>query len=109
MHDEGTTAIEDIVRRNIATLRAKANLTQQGLADEMLLRGIGWTRETVAQVETANRRIGFTEAIAVAACLEVPLARLTSTGADSVAVGDSRWSTAYVAAAIAGTTADVFP
>jgi len=109
MHDEGPTAIEDIVRRNIAVLRAKANLTQQGLADEMLLRGIGWTRETVAQVETTNRRIGLTEAIAVAACLEVPLARLTSTGADSVAVGDSRWTTAYVAAAIAGTTADVFP
>jgi transcriptional regulator with XRE-family HTH domain len=109
MHDEGTTAIEDIVRRNIAALRAKANLTQQGLADEMLLRGIGWTRETVAQVETTNRRIGLTEAIAVAACLEVPLARLTATGADSVAVGDSRWTTAYVAAAIAGTTADVFP
>jgi transcriptional regulator with XRE-family HTH domain len=109
MYDEGITAIEDIVRRNIAALRAKANLTQQGLADEMLLRGIGWTRETVAQVETTNRRIGLTEAIAVAACLDVPLARLTSTGADSVAVGESRWSTAYVAAAIAGTTADVFP
>ncbi len=108
MYDEATTAIEDIVRRNIAALRAKANLTQQGLADEMQLRGIGWTRETVAQVETTNRRIGLTEAIAVAACLEVPLARLTATGADSVAVGDSRWSTAYVAAAIAGTTADVF-
>jgi transcriptional regulator with XRE-family HTH domain len=109
MHDEGPNAIEDIVRRNIAALRAKAGLTQQGLADEMLLRGIGWTRETVAQVETTNRRIGLTEAIAVAACLDVPLARLTTTGADSVAVGHSRWSTAYVAAAIAGTAADVFP
>jgi DNA-binding XRE family transcriptional regulator len=109
MHDKGPTAIEDIVRRNIAALRAKASLTQQGLADEMLVRGIGWTRETVAQVETTNRRIGLTEAIAVAACLDIPVARLTSTGADSVAVGDSRWSTAYVAAAIAGTAADVFP
>ena len=32
----------------------------------MLLRGITWTRETVAQVETTNRRLGFTEAIVVA-------------------------------------------
>ena len=88
MNGEGATSIEDIVRRNIAALRAKANLTQQALADEMLLRGVGWTRETVAQVETTNRRIGLTEAIAVAACLDVPLARLTATGADAVTVGD---------------------
>jgi len=109
MNGERTTGVEDIVRRNIAALRAKENLTQQGLADEMLLRGIGWTRETVAQVETTNRRIGLTEAIAVAACLDVPLARLTATGADSVAVGDGRWSTAYLAAAVAGTADDMFP
>jgi len=109
MPNAGTTGVEDIVRRNIAALRAKSGLTQQGLADEMLVRGVGWTRETVAQVETTNRRIGLTEAIAVAACLDVPLARLTSTGADSVAVGDSRWTSAYLAAAIAGTAGDVFP
>jgi transcriptional regulator with XRE-family HTH domain len=109
MNGEGSTAVEDVVRRNIAALRAKANLTQQGLADAMLLRGVGWTRETVAQVETTNRRIGLTEAIAVAACLDVPLARLVATGADSVAVGDSRWTTAYLAAAIAGTADDMFP
>jgi hypothetical protein len=109
MNGEGSTGLEDIVRRNIAALRAKANLTQQALGDEMFQRGIGWTRETVAQVETTNRRIGLTEAIAVAACLDVPVARLTATGADTVAVGDSRWSTAYLAAAIAGTAGDVFP
>jgi transcriptional regulator with XRE-family HTH domain len=109
MNGEATNGVEDIVRRNIAALRAKANLTQQGLAAEMLLRGVGWTRETVAQVETTNRRIGLTEAIAVAACLAVPLARLTATGADSVAVGESRWSTAYLTAAIAGTADDMFP
>jgi transcriptional regulator with XRE-family HTH domain len=108
MNGEGATSIEDIVRRNIAALRAKANLTQQALADEMLLRGVGWTRETVAQVETTNRRIGLAEAIAVAACLDVPLARLAATGAGAVTVGDSRWSTAYLAAAIAGTAGDVF-
>jgi transcriptional regulator with XRE-family HTH domain len=108
MNGEGATSIEDIVRRNIAALRAKANLTQQALADEMLLRGVGWTRETVAQVETTNRRIGLTEAIAVAACLDVPLARLAATGADAVTVGDSRWAAPYLAAAIAGTAGDVF-
>jgi DNA-binding XRE family transcriptional regulator len=108
MDGEGGTSIEDVVRRNIAVLRAKAGLTQQALADEMLLRGVPWTRETVAQVETTNRRIGLSEAIAVAACLDVPLARLTATGADVVHVGDSRWTTAYLAAAIAGTAGDVF-
>ena len=108
MNGEGGTTIEDIVRRNIAALRAKAGLTQQALADEMLLRGVAWTRETVAQVETTNRRIGLTEAIAVAACLDVPLARLTATGAATVSVGDGRWSAHYLAAAIAGTAGDVF-
>lgn len=102
------TTIEDIVRRNVATLRSKASLTQQALADEMMARGVPWTRETVAQVETTNRRLGFTEAIAVAACLDVPLARLTATGADVVAVGDSEWTTAYLAAAVAGTAGDIF-
>ena len=91
MNGEPTKGIEDIVRRNVAALRSKANLTQQGLADEMLLRGIAWTRETVAQVETTNRRLGFTEAIVVAACLDVPVARLTATGAATVAVGESEW------------------
>ncbi len=109
MNGEPTKGIEDIVRRNVAALRSKANLTQQGLADEMLLRGIAWTRETVAQVETTNRRLGFTEAIVVAACLDVPVARLTATGAPSVAVGESEWSAAYLGAAIAGTTGDIFP
>ena len=109
MNGEPTKGIEDIVRRNVAALRSKANLTQQGLADEMLLRGIAWTRETVAQVETTNRRLGFTEAIVVAACLDVPVARLTATGAPTVAVGDSEWTAAYLGAAIAGTTGDTFP
>jgi len=109
MNGETNKGIEDIVRRNVAALRSKANLTQQGLADEMLLRGIAWTRETVAQVETTNRRLGFTEAIVVAACLDVPVARLTATGATTVGVGESEWTAAYLGAAIAGTTDDVFP
>lgn len=109
MNGDPPKGIEDIVRRNVAALRSKANLTQQGLADEMLLRGIPWTRETVAQVETTSRRLGFTEAIAVAACLDVPVARLTATGAATVAVGESEWSAAYLGAALAGTAGDVFP
>ncbi len=108
MNGESTRNIEDIVRRNVAALRSKANLTQQGLADEMLLRGIPWTRETVAQVETTNRRLGFTEAIAVAACLDVPLARLAATGVATVGVGESEWTAAYLGASIAGTAGDVF-
>ena len=106
MNGESTRGIEDIIRRNAAALRSKANLTQQALADEMLLRGIAWTRETVAQVETTNRRLGFTEAIALAACLDVPVARLAATGAAAVAVGQSEWTTAYLGAAIAGTTSE---
>ncbi len=109
MNGESTKGIEDILRRNVAALRSKANLTQQGLADEMLLRGIAWTRETVAQVETTNRRLGFTEAIAVAACLDVPVARLASTGAAAVTVGESEWTAPYLGAAIAGTAGDIFP
>jgi transcriptional regulator with XRE-family HTH domain len=109
MNGDPTKGIEDIVRRNVAALRSKANLTQQALADEMLLRGIAWTRETVAQVETTNRRLGFTEAIVVAACLDVPMARLTATGAPTVSVGESEWTAAYLGAAIAGTTGDIFP
>jgi transcriptional regulator with XRE-family HTH domain len=109
MNGDPTKGIEDIVRRNVAALRSKANLTQQGLADEMLLRGIAWTRETVAQVETTNRRLGFTEAIVVAACLDVPVARLTATGAPTVTVGEGEWTAAYLGAVIAGTAGDIFP
>ncbi|MBF6558016.1 MAG: helix-turn-helix transcriptional regulator [Acidimicrobiales bacterium] len=109
MNGDPTTGIEDIMRRNVAALRSKANLTQQGLADEMLLRGIAWTRETVAQVETTNRRLGFTEAIVVAACLDVPVARLTATGAPTVVVGEGEWTAAYLGAALAGTAGDIFP
>src|ERR1700676_1882401 len=109
MNGEPTKGIEDIVRRNEAALRAKANLTQQALAAEMLLRGVAWTREPVAKGETTNRRLGFTEAIVVAACLDVPVARLTATGAPSVAVGESEWTAAYLGAAIAGTAGDIFP
>ncbi len=109
MNGDPNNGIEEIMRRNVAVLRSKANLTQQGLADEMLLRGIAWTRETVAQVETTSRRLGFTEAIAVAACLDVPVARLTATGQASVAVGESEWTAAYLGAAIAGTAGDIFP
>jgi transcriptional regulator with XRE-family HTH domain len=109
VNGEPTTGIEDIVRRNVATLRSRANLTQQGLADEMLLRGVPWTRETVAQLETTNRRLGFTEAIVLAACLDVPLARLTASGSPTVSVGDGDWSAAYLSAAMAGTAGDTFP
>jgi len=109
VNGDSSRGIEDVVRRNVAALRSKANLTQQGLADEMLLRGIAWTRETVAQVETTSRRLGFTEAIVVAACLDVPVARLTATGAPNVAVGESEWTAAYLGAAIAGTAGDIFP
>jgi transcriptional regulator with XRE-family HTH domain len=109
MNGDPNNGIEEIMRRNVAVLRSKANLTQQGLADEMLMRGIPWTRETVAQVETTSRRLGFTEAIAVAACLDVPVARLAATGQASVTVGESEWTAAYLAAAIAGTAGDIFP
>ena len=102
------TTIEDIVRRNVATLRSKANLTQQALSDEMRARGVPWTRETVAQLETTNRRLAFTEAVVMAAALDVPLARLTATGADVVSVGDSEWTTPYLSAAVAGTAGDIF-
>lgn len=104
----GLSTIDDIVRRNVAMLRSRANLTQQGLADEMLLRGLTWSRETVAQVETTSRRITFVEAIALAASLDVPLARLVSTSAEVVSVGESEWTSAYVGAAMAGTAGDVF-
>ena len=40
------------------------------------------TTSSVTQVETTNRRLGFTEAIVVAACLDVPVARLTATTSD---------------------------
>ncbi len=109
MDGEGATGIEEIIRRNIAALRSKASLTQLGLAEAMLAHGIAWSRETVAAVEATDRPLDLTEAIAVAACLEVPLARLVATGASTVAVGGCEWTAHYLGAAIAGTAADVFP
>ncbi len=108
MRAQRGAGIEDTIRRNIAELRARAQLTQQALADEMYRRGVSWTRETVAQAETGNRRLGLTEAIALAASLDVPLARLVATDTATVRVGENTWHTAYVAAAVAGTAADAF-
>ena len=108
MQNDARPGIEDTIRRNVAELRARVGLTQQGLADEMHRRGVSWTRETVAQAETGNRRLGLTEAIALSAALDVPLARLVSTSASSVGVGENAWTAAYLTAAVAGTAGDAF-
>jgi len=55
MNGDPTRASKDIMRRNVAGIEGQKKSHPQGLADEMLLRGIDWTRETVAQVETTNR------------------------------------------------------
>ena len=99
------------MRRNIAALRVQGRTSpSRRLADEMLLRGIGWTRETVAQVETTNRRHrpdrGHRRGRLPRRAPGPPgrhRGRLGGRGRQPIG------RAAYLAAAIAGTAGDVFP
>ena len=68
MNGDPNKGIEDIVRRNVAALRSKANLTQQGLAER-----IGVTRQTVIAIEQGKYSPSLEVAFRIAAVFGVPL------------------------------------
>jgi transcriptional regulator with XRE-family HTH domain len=87
--------------RVIGGLRAEKNLTQQGLASEVTLAGLPWSRSTVGKVESGQRGLGLVEALAVAMALDVPLSDLLQVEG-FVNVGDGRWTPKCVQAAVVG-------
>ena len=73
---------DDILGTNCARLRRAAGLSQRELARDMSAVGFAWERDTISQIETARRRLGFDELAALAAYFELPPRALLSPPAE---------------------------
>jgi len=67
-----TTNINRITGSAVGNLRRAVGLTQAELANAMQQAGFGWSRTTVAEVETAVRALSIEELLGVASYFEVP-------------------------------------
>ena len=92
---------EVVVAENVARLRKERGWTQKQLAWELEIYGLPWTRATIAQVETGRRVVGFAEAIAVAAALDVGLEDLVATAAEHVQIHEGTWTAEWLRDAVA--------
>jgi transcriptional regulator with XRE-family HTH domain len=63
---------DELIGRNLAAVRKAAGARQEDVAAAMRYVGFEWQRDTVAQVESGNRRIGFDELAVIAAYFELP-------------------------------------
>ena len=89
--------LREVVRARLRQLRAERGLSAQALVHAMGHYGVATTRSAWANYENNLREdISFTEAVAVALVLEVPLAELVAESTDDrpVQVGESLMSTA---------------
>jgi len=96
-----------VIAGNIRRLRTDTppgSLSQDGLARHIRIRGIPWTRATVAAVETGRRSVSLVEGIALADVLGVGLGDLVSTTRSHVTVELGLWSSGYLAGAVRGNT-----
>jgi hypothetical protein len=73
----------------------------------MRLRGVLWTRATVAQVETSGRTVSLVEGIVIASALDVPLVDLVASESSHVAVDAGTWSSEFLVGVIKGETDDL--
>lgn len=94
--------LQQIIARNVKTIRRRSGLTQAQLAQAARLHGLIWTRNTIAQIETGGKRVQLAEAIVLAATLEVPLAELAQPSGTEVAIETGVWSAGYLRAVIEG-------
>ncbi|HEY5110367.1 MAG TPA: hypothetical protein VII96_12235 [Acidimicrobiales bacterium] len=93
--------------RRLRTASPSGPLSQEGLASAMRLRGVLWTRATVAAVETTRRSVSLIESIALADCLGVGVTGLVEPETSHVAVDAGIWSAAYLLGAVLGDTEKV--
>lgn len=88
------------VRQNVKHLRESRYLSQADLASQLARRGVpGMHPQTIAKIESGTRALKFTEAVQLAAVLEVQLDALAYAGDDAVqlfemeqAAADVNWA-----------------
>ena len=78
---EGSFYLSQIVGRRLKEARRLHGLSQEELADRMERLGHIWVRQTVSQVEKAERNLTVDELISVAVAVEASLAYLLSPAA----------------------------
>jgi transcriptional regulator with XRE-family HTH domain len=92
--------LESVIASNVARLREARSLTQDQLAQGLLLHGLRWDRATVAMVETDRRKVRLTEAVVLCAALDVSMADLVTPPGDAVTVDTGTWSASYLRAVV---------
>jgi transcriptional regulator with XRE-family HTH domain len=100
VNNETVATINNDVGRRLAAARAGRNITQGELADAL---GSGWNDDTIGAIERGARRLGYAEAVAICAALDLSLTHLAA-GTDAarqVRTQDAARA-ARAAAAVAG-------
>ena len=93
--------VEEVLAAQVAALRAEQGLSQSDLAELVRLRGLAWTRATVAAVETGRRQLLAVDLVVLASAFCVSPATLLVGAEDAVGVGEGEWSAQYVRAVVA--------
>jgi hypothetical protein len=65
--------MQKVLAQNIWKFRHEAVMTQQNLADEVLLFDLPWRRETVAQTEASARSVKLNEILVLSVIFKKPL------------------------------------
>lgn len=86
MNESDAEAIDQRLALNLRTLRESKVMSQATLAREMTRRGVQWHQQTVGRVEAGRQPVRVGEAVILAAILDVPLERLTSSTPESDAM-----------------------
>jgi transcriptional regulator with XRE-family HTH domain len=73
--------LDALIAGNVRAARARLQLRQQDLADEM-----GWPRLTVGSIELGRKRVTLADAIALCAALQIDLRQLLA-GVDPETLG----------------------
>ena len=63
--------MQNITGKNIQSIRKNKNLTQEDLAIQLQIHGLGHTRSTIAKIENGLRRVTDIELQVMAKALEV--------------------------------------
>jgi len=87
VHDEAVHAqwtVAEVVGSNIAALRTAAGVSLAELAATMTSLGLGWARQTAADVEAGHRQLTIEELVAVAAYFDMPVTTILASPGSSI-------------------------
>jgi len=99
--------VESVLAANISHLRRQERWTQERLAAEVVLRGLAWNRLIVGAVESAKRTLSAPEVLVLADVFDISVAKMFSTGAPDVMVGDAIWPGDWYRASLIGETGNM--